>query len=541
MAAWEDIVDFKESLIDSLRREMTATFPPSSSGASFPPNFGSGLGLSSAITLQAYGAKGDGVANDTAAVTAAFQAAASTFSSVYVLPGTYMVDNIVIPVGVASIIATPGAIFKRRATGTLMTVNSPGMRIDNLTIDGNGASFGGGSCVLFIGTNVTDVLLDRCIVTGADATVKNAILTSGNAHRFTVRNSTIYGNVIPQNSDNCQIDNCNFLTPPVAGALYGVGVWAVTSPGNHANGTRITKNYFEIPDAMFAVVPLSRNGADPPKGTVIANNTMVSFGASSFGGISVDTCADCVVDGNSFRVASGSPTTAALEIVGSANVTATGNDFDGGGVMDQVISLNNSSNCTITGNSLRSPNSVGVAGGLIHFFAPSAGKHCYRNVIADNEFVNPAGGGGMVVLAPNNATATVEETSITGNEFYGNASSRGIVLDGTVGVGAIARTTIRGNQFVTMSQAIRFFNDTDTVVSDNRFATDITTRFSQGGGSLNTQIKNNDFQTASAAPTTQSHFAGTIVWNSNPAVGQPIGWICTVTGTPGTWVAMANL
>ena len=36
-------------------------------------------------------------------------------------------------------------------------------------------------------------------------------------------------------------------------------------------------------------------------------------------------------------------------------------------------------------------------------------------------------------------------------------------------------------------------------------------------------------------------FVGDKVINSAPTVGQPIGWICTVSGTPGTWVAMANL
>lgn len=34
---------------------------------------------------------------------------------------------------------------------------------------------------------------------------------------------------------------------------------------------------------------------------------------------------------------------------------------------------------------------------------------------------------------------------------------------------------------------------------------------------------------------------GDICWNSSPAVGQPKGWMCTVAGTPGTWVSMGNL
>lgn len=34
---------------------------------------------------------------------------------------------------------------------------------------------------------------------------------------------------------------------------------------------------------------------------------------------------------------------------------------------------------------------------------------------------------------------------------------------------------------------------------------------------------------------------GSLCWNSSVAVGQPKGWMCTVAGTPGTWVSMGNL
>lgn len=44
-----------------------------------------------------------------------------------------------------------------------------------------------------------------------------------------------------------------------------------------------------------------------------------------------------------------------------------------------------------------------------------------------------------------------------------------------------------------------------------------------------------------AAPTTGTYAQGDYVRNSAPAVGQPKGWICTVAGTPGTWVSEGNL
>ena len=44
-----------------------------------------------------------------------------------------------------------------------------------------------------------------------------------------------------------------------------------------------------------------------------------------------------------------------------------------------------------------------------------------------------------------------------------------------------------------------------------------------------------------AAPSTGTHAQGDRVINSMPAVGQPKGWICTVAGTPGTWVSEGTL
>lgn len=54
-------------------------------------------------------------------------------------------------------------------------------------------------------------------------------------------------------------------------------------------------------------------------------------------------------------------------------------------------------------------------------------------------------------------------------------------------------------------------------------------------------IGTSKFTIGSAAPTTGSWQVGDRVFNSAPAVGQPQGWVCTVAGTPGTWVSMGNL
>lgn len=45
----------------------------------------------------------------------------------------------------------------------------------------------------------------------------------------------------------------------------------------------------------------------------------------------------------------------------------------------------------------------------------------------------------------------------------------------------------------------------------------------------------------SAAPTTGTWAINDRVFNSAPSVGQPKSWVCTVAGTPGTWVSEGNL
>lgn len=48
-----------------------------------------------------------------------------------------------------------------------------------------------------------------------------------------------------------------------------------------------------------------------------------------------------------------------------------------------------------------------------------------------------------------------------------------------------------------------------------------------------------DFNTA--PPTRGKWPQGWVRFNSAAAVGAPKGWVCTVAGTPGTWVSMGNL
>jgi hypothetical protein len=44
----------------------------------------------------------------------------------------------------------------------------------------------------------------------------------------------------------------------------------------------------------------------------------------------------------------------------------------------------------------------------------------------------------------------------------------------------------------------------------------------------------------SAAPTSGTHTLGEIVWNDRSGAGDNLGWVCTAAGTPGTWLAFGS-
>jgi hypothetical protein len=62
-----------------------------------------------------------------------------------------------------------------------------------------------------------------------------------------------------------------------------------------------------------------------------------------------------------------------------------------------------------------------------------------------------------------------------------------------------------------------------------------------GGAALLGYYGTADTYWGTAAPTTGTYKVGDRFFNSAPAVGQPKSWVCTVAGTPGTWVSEGNL
>lgn len=92
----------------------------------------------------------------------------------------------------------------------------------------------------------------------------------------------------------------------------------------------------------------------------------------------------------------------------------------------------------------------------------------------------------------------------------------------------------------TLDVGFTFFNVSEALIDSASFGYGIEgepdrSRF----GSIDLNSKTVTY--AAAIPTTGTWKVGDRLFNSAPAVGQPKGWICTVAGTPGTWVSEGNL
>ena len=55
------------------------------------------------------------------------------------------------------------------------------------------------------------------------------------------------------------------------------------------------------------------------------------------------------------------------------------------------------------------------------------------------------------------------------------------------------------------------------------------------------QMKGHYFDIGTAPPARGTWSRGDVVFNSSPAAGAPMGWMCVEGGTPGTWKAMPSL
>lgn len=188
-----------------------------------------------------------------------------------------------------------------------------------------------------------------------------------------------------------------------------------------------------------------------------------------------------------------------------------------------------SENLIVSGNILQSTRASGVA-----VEASVRGP-----VIVSNNQVITASQPGFDIQAVNAETAIL---------LYTNN-----VAKNTVNYGHYTRffdsLTVTGNYVETVSGNSRGFYMQDAgtgKMTGNLVGAGVTTSLFGGGQSQNAihdyhNSWNPKVLYGTAAPTTNAWTVGDVVWNTAPAAGGTLGWVCTTAGTPGTWKTFGGI
>jgi hypothetical protein len=187
-------------------------------------------------------------------------------------------------------------------------------------------------------------------------------------------------------------------------------------------------------------------------------------------------------------------------------------------------------NCLIQGNYIAFAGNANTTLGAVDIANTVAGMRAAR--VFDNEIITYAGAVapyGVRVIASTGAQANIRGNTINGFGTYDiSVSSTG--------------SQVTGNRCLSSGLTYNIFSASGqhNLVSDN-----IGAVYVAGGTLPNTysMVGGVKVAPAVAAPTSTA-----IAWNKgdrvinyNATVGQPKAWVCTVAGSPGTWVSEGNL
>lgn len=136
---------------------------------------------------------------------------------------------------------------------------------------------------------------------------------------------------------------------------------------------------------------------------------------------------------------------------------------------------------------------------------------CVRTTVSDNSFYDAGkSGAGFEVVRVSGASSS--RNYFVNNRFY--QSSDSYAENGIVEVSSANSTFALENVFLGLNRPFTILGSTSV-------------------------MKNEEYGTA--APTTGYWNQGDVVWNKSPSAGGTPGWVCVVSGAPGTWKAMANV
>lgn len=461
------------------------------------------------LDVHLYGAKGDGITDDTAAIQAAIEAGGNNCRLKFLPNKTYLVSTITHD-KVNQIWEAYGATIKQKPSlnQALVTDSGGGLTLLGGTYDSGSQNGLSGVAFELGGINAcVDVSFIATYAYGVHGSGKSQIvfLNCRFSNTSTLANATSIW--IGGTYTDVGVHNCYFAQSQDSanvGSIYFTATSGVT-----VGNIRVTGCYFESPSGQSVTIQ-APDGTTTIKNCLISGNNFKATGTHWNGGISLDTVEDSTVVGNTIDTNGQSLLSgniAGIEIVQCTRVACVGNTIIGGTVLNIGISVNGSQQCAIGFNTINGFATSGSYGIGIYLYSASGTWVTNLNVISNNVIIFPAGAGsGTAGIAgtSNNVSAQVNYNQICHNQIYGNATTgTGIKLTNIAG--AIGATLIEDNTLTGLSSGTKIDSsgDSTAIVRSN-------VGYNPVGPSAITVTASPFTYTAGASPETVYIYSGTV-------------------------------
>lgn len=554
--------------------------------------------LAQTVSVEDFGAVGDGIVDDTDAIQNAINALATDGGILYFGPKTYLVEqtggNFALEIkskikfqgvsGATTILlgnaATDCGIF-----GSNSAINN--IYFDGITFDGNNGSVAANTfgfkvpnIATFVVTNCTFQGLNKDGILAGETTLAQNVVVDNcifNADGSTGNGVRVYHN------EGLTINSCRFFqyiaspidTNPTSGS--NVQTYAIITnnylendslnwlPGYSSISLLVDRVLCEgntvIGGGYIVVHDYAGSGQTTRDYRIIGNTILdtVSLGIA----VNQGENSDIVISGNNIKgcLSSGiqivnpnaPPYTTTNPVIISNNIIEDTNTNTVYTNTNQpaCILLQQANNVLITGNQCIAPRFAGI------WVAGSSDVVIEGNYIVDQKgyaasnFTTFNGGGIVVSPGGGSYTVSVNNVMINGNFVYNFLTTLSGSPSANVRVGGISvfsdatptytvsNITITNN-LVNQGYGIGIQTYTlESVYINGNYITNTVGTLVDTSSVY--RLSNGQIGAYSAAPTTGTWERGSVVYNSAPSAGGTVGWVCVTAGTPGTWKTFGSI
>jgi hypothetical protein len=495
-----------------------------------------------ALNVQWFGVAGGGVTDDAAALNAliALLPAAGGKLIFPAVAGGYLISD---PINLVSNLEFEFHGNAKLVHGAGITTeyiirgnNCTNLRFRGMEIEGNGLS---GLSAIYL-TNCTNVTFDTCKITKAGSM---ALMHDG-CTSLTVANSNFshnyYYGVDERNGTRCKYIASQFVGNGATGVATstggrGINIWKSVGPKvigcdfytNNEYGLRL---YSEVADAAAENVDAifsACNFKDNAAADIVVYNESGNVRRHIISGMSIVRTTNTtiggsvVIQGSQVRVSdvhvtkTGTIGTQAAFILFEADNCSlrgcSGKNFT------EAVGFGTSTDCEIDGFVGESVSKVGIPLG-------SGIK------VTNSRFTH--GGAGV-------SDVGIQNYSASGKNFFENNLFDGFHTAIYIGDEPVAvfRNTTKNSGFA----GLRKTGNAVALLESGGNSWDSTNPWELSALQKTVSVYDRAQTRYTSAPAALTWAVGDRCTNSSPAIGQPKSWVCTVTGTPGTWVSEGNL